>query len=159
MKTPRASRAGVNSPLMLAFYNLPTDGQPAALPPLAPAVGPQFIAQQQGPARRRGEAPIVEASTDVPEARRGGKARRRMAVALTPGHAARLRRFVMLVSDTPLGRDEVQRELAIGLRTFYRDLEFVRKRGIKVVRRNRAYVSLTPVETAETAPPFSRPTA
>jgi hypothetical protein len=83
--------------------------------------------------------------------------RRRPGVEITLGHAARLLRFVRLLDQNPCGREELLRELGIGLRTFYRELEFVKKRGIKVRRKDRAYSLLTTARKAEGLLPFPDP--
>jgi hypothetical protein len=83
--------------------------------------------------------------------------RHRPAVKITMGRAARLRRFVALLAQRPRGRDEILREIGIGLRTFYRELVLVKKCGIKVLIRDRAYTIPAPAESAEGLLPFPDP--
>lgn len=54
------------------------------------------------------------------------------AVHVTLQRAARLHRLVVFLATAPNGRTAVLTELRIGLRTFYRELELLKKRGIKV---------------------------
>ena len=54
------------------------------------------------------------------------------AVHVTLQRAARLHRLVAFLATAPNGRTAVLTELRIGLRTFYRELELLKKRGIKV---------------------------
>jgi predicted DNA-binding transcriptional regulator YafY len=76
---------------------------------------------------------------------------------ITFGRAARLRRFVTLLARGPLRRGEILSELGFGLRTFYRELDFVRACGIKVGLKNGAYSLRTPTATAEGQLPFPDP--
>jgi hypothetical protein len=91
------------------------------------------------------------------EASRRTGGRRRPSVEITLGRAARLRRFVSLLAQKPRTRDEVLRELGIGLRTFYRELDFVKRLGIRVGRKDRAYSLQTTTEKAEGLLPFPDP--
>jgi hypothetical protein len=88
---------------------------------------------------------------------RRNSGRQRPAVKITVGRAARLRRFVLLLAQRPCRREEILREIGIGLRTFYRELVLVRKCGIKVFLRNRSYAIETSVENAEGLLPFPDP--
>jgi predicted DNA-binding transcriptional regulator YafY len=83
--------------------------------------------------------------------------RRRPAVQITSGRAARLHRLVMLLAQRPRTRDEILRELVIGLRTFYRELELMARCGIKVRHKDRAYLLLTTAEQAKGRLPFPDP--
>ena len=82
---------------------------------------------------------------------------RRIAAEVTSGHAARLLRFVTLLGRGPRGSEEILGELGVGVRTFYRELALVKKHGIRVARRGRAYTLLTPPEEAEARLPFPDP--
>jgi hypothetical protein len=63
----------------------------------------------------------------------------------------------MLLAKAPRSRDEVLRELRIGLRTFYRELELVKKYGIKIRHRDHAYALLSSAAQAEGRLPFPDP--
>lgn len=84
-------------------------------------------------------------------------ARRRPAVHITLTRAARLYRLVRLLEAAARPRDAVLRELGIGLRTFYRELELLRRCGVKVQLRDKNYVLLTTAEQAEGRLPFPDP--
>ncbi len=71
--------------------------------------------------------------------KRPASSRRRPAVHITLGRAARLHRLVMLLADQPRGREGILGELTIGLRTFYRELELLKRCGVKIQHKNKAY--------------------
>lgn len=73
------------------------------------------------------------------------------------GRAARLHRLIMLLAREPRSRGEILVELGIGLRTFYRELELVKRCGIKVQQKNREYSLLTMAEQAKGRLPFPDP--
>jgi predicted DNA-binding transcriptional regulator YafY len=89
--------------------------------------------------------------------RRSSTGRRRPAVHITLGRAARLHRLVMLLAEQPRTRDSVLTTLGIGLRTFYRELELLHRCGVKVQHKDRAYVLLSTAEQAEGRLPFPDP--
>jgi len=64
---------------------------------------------------------------------------------------------VALLGIGPRGRDEILRELQIGLRTFYRELELLRRCGIKIRLRDRRYVLASTFPEAEGLLPFPDP--
>jgi hypothetical protein len=89
--------------------------------------------------------------------RRSSSGRRRPAVHITLGRAARLHRLVRLLSEKPRSRDSILAELAIGLRTFYRELELLDRCGVKVQHKEKSYVLLATAEQAEGRLPFPDP--
>lgn len=83
--------------------------------------------------------------------------RRRLSAQISLARAGRLHRLILLLSQGSRRRDEILGELAIGLRTFYRELELLKRCGIKVQHRNKAYVLLMPAEQANRRLPFTDP--
>jgi predicted DNA-binding transcriptional regulator YafY len=83
--------------------------------------------------------------------------RRRPAVHITLGRAARLHRLVMFLAASPRSREAVLSELGIGLRTFYRELELLKRCGVKIQQKNKAYKLLATAEQAEGRLPFPDP--
>src|SRR5262245_45680087 len=89
--------------------------------------------------------------------KRPSTTRRRPAVHITLGRAARLHRLVMFLAAGPQSRESVLSELGIGLRTFYRGLELLKRCGVKVQQREKAYRLLATAEQAEGRLPFPDP--
>jgi predicted DNA-binding transcriptional regulator YafY len=89
--------------------------------------------------------------------KRSSSSRRRLAVHITLGRAARLHHLVMLLAQAPRTRDEVLVALRIGLRTFYRELDLLKRSGVKIQQKNKAYALLTTAEQAEGRLPFPDP--
>jgi hypothetical protein len=83
--------------------------------------------------------------------------RRRPAFKISLARAARLHRLVVLLAAEPRPRAEVLGELRIGFRTFYRDLEFLKRHGIKIQRRTKHYTLPMSAEAAELRLPFPDP--
>jgi predicted DNA-binding transcriptional regulator YafY len=83
--------------------------------------------------------------------------RRRPAVHITLSRAARLHRLVMFLAASPRSRESVLTELRIGLRTFYRELELLKRCGVKVQQKEKAYRLLSTAEQAEGRLPFPDP--
>ena len=83
--------------------------------------------------------------------------RRRHAVHITLGRAARLHRMVTLLAKSPLSRDAILSALGIGLRTFYRELELLGRCGVKIQQKNKLYILGTTAEQAEGRLPFPDP--
>ena len=83
--------------------------------------------------------------------------RRRPAVHITLARAARLHRLVTLLAESPRTRDAILSELAMGLRTFYRELELFKRCGVKVRHKDKAYALLATAEQAEGQLPFPDP--
>lgn len=83
--------------------------------------------------------------------------RRRPSVHITLPRAARLHHLVRFLGETPRTREAILGELAIGLRTFYRELELLKKCGVKVRHRERLYTLVATAEQAEGLLPFPDP--
>jgi hypothetical protein len=71
--------------------------------------------------------------------------------------AARLHRLVRFLAEGPRNRMAILSELRIGLRTFYRELELLKRCGVKVRLRTKDYVLLATAEQAEGRLPFPDP--
>jgi hypothetical protein len=65
--------------------------------------------------------------------------RRRPSVRITSQRASRLLRLVRFLAEAPRGRMAILSELRIGLRTFYRELELLRRCGVKVRQESKLY--------------------
>jgi hypothetical protein len=65
--------------------------------------------------------------------------RRRPAVHITLQRAARLHRLVRFLAGAPRARPAILSELRVGLRTFYRELELLKKCGVKVRHKLKLY--------------------
>lgn len=83
--------------------------------------------------------------------------RRRPAFKISFSRAARLHRLIVLLAERPRPRPEVLGELRIGFRTFYRDLELLKRHGIKIQRRKKDYILPISAEAAELRLPFPDP--
>jgi hypothetical protein len=83
--------------------------------------------------------------------------RRRPAVHITLQRAARLHRLVRFLAGEPRGRPAILSELRIGLRTFYRELELLRRCGVKIRHRAKLYHLLPTAAEAEGRLPFPDP--
>ncbi len=83
--------------------------------------------------------------------------RRRPSVHITLQRAARLHRLVWFLADTPRTRDAILSNLNVGLRTFYRELELLKRCGVKVRHRNKQYTLLATAKHAEGRLPFPDP--
>lgn len=83
--------------------------------------------------------------------------RRRPAVHITLGRAARLHGLVTELGGGPKGREALLSALNMGLRTFYRELELLKKCGIKIRLEKRLYVLKTTAVEAEGRLPFPDP--
>src|SRR5262245_47574418 len=88
---------------------------------------------------------------------RSSSPRRRPSAHITLPRAARLHRLVRLLAETPRNRMAVLSELRIGVRTFYREWELLRRCGVRVRQRSRFYSLLTTAEQAEGRLPFPDP--
>ena len=85
------------------------------------------------------------------------KGRRRPGGHITLARAARLHRLVMMLGNGPTVKSDLLSRLEIGLRTFYRELELLKKCGIRFRLDLNGYVlRMTPVE-AEGRLPFPDP--
>jgi predicted DNA-binding transcriptional regulator YafY len=85
------------------------------------------------------------------------KSRRRPAAHITLARAARLHRLVMYLAESPHTREQILHELGIGLRTFYRELELLKRCGIKVRQTDRTYALQSTAAQAEGLLPFPDP--
>ena len=83
--------------------------------------------------------------------------RRRPSVHITLQRAARLHRLVWYLAETPRTRDLILSHLKIGLRTFYRELELLKRCGVKVRHQAKLYTLLATAEQAEGRLPFPDP--
>ncbi len=77
--------------------------------------------------------------------------------AITRARASRLHRLVSTLGESPRERDTLLTLLAIGLRTFYRELDLLRRCGIKVRLDRRQYILMTTGQEAEGRLPFPDP--
>ena len=85
------------------------------------------------------------------------RARRRPGGHITLGRAARLHRLVMLLASEPMSKAALLASLAIGLRTFYRELELLKKCGIRLKLETTGYTLKTTKSEAEGRLPFPDP--
>ena len=83
--------------------------------------------------------------------------RRRPAVHISLARASRLHRLVRLLVESPSSREALLGELAIGLRTFYRELVLLKRCGIKVELKGKTYMLRSTAEEAEGGLPFPDP--
>lgn len=83
--------------------------------------------------------------------------RKRPAVHITMGRASRLYRLVHVLAGEGRARDRLLRDLSLGLRTFYRELELLRRCGIKVELDGRTYKLKGTPQDAEGRLPFPDP--
>ena len=88
---------------------------------------------------------------------RSSSRRRRPSVAITWPRAARLHRLIRFLTEAPRDRPAVLSELRIGLRTFYRELELLKRWGIKVRQSAKLYFLMASAEEAEGRLPFPDP--
>jgi hypothetical protein len=83
--------------------------------------------------------------------------RRRPSVHITLGRAARLHRLVATLGKGPRTREEMLWALGIGLRTFYRELELLKRCNVKVRFAKKLYVLHLSPNEAEGRLPFPDP--
>ena len=84
-------------------------------------------------------------------------ARRRPAGHISLARASRLYRLVALLGEQPRDRESLLSALGVGLRTFYRELDLLRRCGIKVERTDRAYALKASTDDAQGRLPFPDP--
>ncbi|WP_406695341.1 hypothetical protein V5E97_30385 [Singulisphaera sp. Ch08] len=89
--------------------------------------------------------------------KRSSSSRRRPGVHITLGRAARLHRLVRFLAASPRTREAILGDLQIGLRTFYRELELLKRCGVKVQQKDKAYQLVASAEQAEGRLPFPDP--
>jgi hypothetical protein len=78
-------------------------------------------------------------------------------VHITLQRAARLHRLVWYLAETPRARAAILTHLNIGLRTFYRELDLLKRCGVRVRHRHKQYTLLATAEQAEGRLPFPDP--
>jgi hypothetical protein len=78
-------------------------------------------------------------------------------VHITLHRAARFHRLVMFLADSPRTRPDILSHLRIGLRTFYRELDFLKRCGVKVRHKAKLYHLLATADEAEGRLPFPDP--
>ncbi len=83
--------------------------------------------------------------------------RRRPSVRITLQRAERLHRLVTYLAETPRNRASILSELRIGLRTFYRELELLKRCGVRVRHKSKLYLLLATAGQAEGRLPFPDP--
>ncbi len=83
--------------------------------------------------------------------------RRRPSIHITLQRAARLHRLVAFLAGIPRPRADVLAHLRIGLRTFYRELDLLKKCGVKVKHKAKLYHLMSTSEEAEGRLPFPDP--
>jgi hypothetical protein len=83
--------------------------------------------------------------------------RRRPSVHITLQRAARLHRLVRYLAEHPRTRDAILSHLGLGLRTYYRELELLKRFGVKVRHREKLYTLMSTAEQAEGRLPFPDP--
>jgi predicted DNA-binding transcriptional regulator YafY len=89
--------------------------------------------------------------------KRPASQKRRPVVQITLGRAARLHQLVTTLESSSTARDTLLDRLAIGLRTFYRELDLLKRCGIKVRREGKSYRLSSTVAEAEGRLPFPDP--
>lgn len=67
----------------------------------------------------------------------GGRAR--SWVHITRRRASRLYALVRLLEERPRGREDLLKQLGVGLRTFYRELDLLRRCGVRVRLKDKLY--------------------
>ena len=88
---------------------------------------------------------------------RSSSRRRRPSVSISLPHAARLHQLVRFLAEAPRSRMAILSELRIGLRTFYREWEMLKRCRIKVRQRSKLYSLVATAEQAEGHLPFPDP--
>jgi hypothetical protein len=83
--------------------------------------------------------------------------RKRPSVHITLHRAARLHRLVSLLAQSPRTRANILSYLRIGLRTFYRELDFLKRCGVKCRHKDKLYYLHVTVEEAAGRLPFPDP--
>ena len=80
---------------------------------------------------------------------RSSSRRRRPSLHITLQRAARLHRLVRFLAEAPRNRIAVLTELRIGVRTFYREWELLKRCGVKVRQRSKLYFLWATAEQAQ----------
>lgn len=89
--------------------------------------------------------------------KRTSTGRRKGVGPITPGRAERLHHLISLLSQGIAERDVLLKRLAMGIRTFYRELEMLKRCGVKVRRDGKTYGLKTTLQEAERLLPFPDP--
>lgn len=89
--------------------------------------------------------------------KRPAAGRRRPAVNISLPRASRLYRLVLFLAERPRDRDALLGVIDVGLRTFYRELDLLKRCAIKVGRAGREYTLKTPLDDARGRLPFPDP--
>ena len=83
--------------------------------------------------------------------------RRRPSVHITLHRAARFHHLVTFLAQSPRTRPDILSHLRIGLRTFYRELDFLKRCGVRVRHKDKLYHLLPTPAEAEGRLPFPDP--
>jgi hypothetical protein len=83
--------------------------------------------------------------------------KRRPSVHITLQRASRLHRLVTFLAREPRTRPAILSDLRVGLRTFYRELELLKKCGVKVRHKQKLYHLVPTAAEAEGRLPFPDP--
>ena len=89
--------------------------------------------------------------------KRPANPRRRPLVQITLGRASRLYQLVAMLESGPMSRESLLDRFSMGLRTFYRELDLLKKCGIKVHREGKTYELRSSMAEAEARLPFPDP--
>jgi hypothetical protein len=89
--------------------------------------------------------------------KRASAPRRRLAVHITLSRASRLHHLVTILATGGHTREELLGTVSIGLRTFYRELELLKRCGVKIRLAKKLYVLFGTAEEAEGRLPFPDP--
>ena len=85
------------------------------------------------------------------------KPRRRPSVNITLARAKRLHHLVQILAEGPIDREHLLKRLKVGLRTYYRELELLKRFGIKITLTDKIYGLKMGVEDARDLLPFPNP--
>jgi predicted DNA-binding transcriptional regulator YafY len=88
---------------------------------------------------------------------RSPSSRRRPMVHITLHRAARFHHLVTFLAKSPRSRTDILSHLRIGLRTFYRELDFLKRCGVRIRHQQKLYHLLPTAEEAEGRLPFPDP--
>ena len=88
---------------------------------------------------------------------RSPSSRRRPSVHITLHRAARFHHLVTFLAQSPRTRADILSHLRIGLRTFYRELDFLKRCGVRIRHQDKLYHLLPTAEEAEGRLPFPDP--
>jgi predicted transcriptional regulator len=78
-------------------------------------------------------------------------------VHITLHRAARFHHLVTFLAMSPRSRTDILTHLRIGLRTFYRELDFLKRCGVRIRHHQKLYHLLPTAEEAEGRLPFPDP--